>query len=112
MTCEDVAPKLGDFEVEPILMAIPNPPLGFRMGFLTVSLSSSSDEVCDEDDFTNGFEVGGLDVGGAVLGGGGLGKPRPNLGSGGTNLGGGGGLFNNGGGGLFARGCWSEEGSL
>ena len=80
------------------------------MGFLTVSLSSSSDEVF-EVDFINGFEVGGLDVGGAVLGGGGLGKPRPNLGSGGTNLGGGGGLFNNGGGGLFARGCWSE-GSL
>ena len=83
------------------------------MGFLTVSQSSSSDEVCDEEiDFVNGFEVGGLDVGGAVLGGGGLGKPRPNLGSGATNLGGGGGLFNNGGGGLFARGCWSEEGSL
>ena len=81
------------------------------MGFLTVSLSSSSDEVC-EVDFINGFEVGGLDVGGAVLGGGGLGKPRPNLGGGGTNLGGGGGLFNNGGGGLLARGCWSEEGSL
>ena len=31
MTIEDDAPKLGDFdfEVEPILMAIPNPPFGF-----------------------------------------------------------------------------------
>ena len=32
MTIEDdVAPKLGDFdfELEPILMAIPNPPFGF-----------------------------------------------------------------------------------